>query len=253
MMKDKLIALLFAAMLAISAKAQVGEHRNEFSVGVTGGCVLSNVGFTPTVNQSLHNGVIGGFMARYKSEKYFSTICSIQMEVNYAQTGWKEEILDANDKPVVNKVTNMPEEYSRTLNYIQVPLLAHLAWGREYKGLQFFVNLGPQFGYMLGESTSSNFDFATRNMDDRTNPVVAQDTMAVEHKFDYGIAAGAGLEFSLPKLGHFQVEARYYYGLANIYGSTKRDYFAKSNRGDIVIKASYLFDITRTKKISRKK
>jgi hypothetical protein len=57
----------------------------------------------------------------------------------------------------------------------------------------------------------------------------------------------------LPKLGHFQVEARYYYGLANIYGSTKRDYFAKSNRGDIVIKASYLFDITRTKKISRKK
>lgn len=92
MMKDKLIALLFAAMLAISAKAQVGEHRNEFSVGVTGGCVLSNVGFTPTVNQTLHNGVIGGFMARYKSEKYFSTICSIQMEVNYAQTGWKEEI-----------------------------------------------------------------------------------------------------------------------------------------------------------------
>lgn len=253
MMKDKLIALLFTAMLAISAKAQVGEHRNEFSVGVTGGCVLSNVGFTPTVNQALHNGVIGGFMARYKSEKYFSTICSIQMEVNYAQTGWKEEILDANDKPVVNKVTNMPEEYSRTLNYIQVPLLAHLAWGREYKGLQFFVNLGPQFGYMLSESTSSNFDFATRNMDDRTNPVVAQDTMAVEHKFDYGIAAGVGLEFSLPKLGHFQVEARYYYGLANIYGSTKRDYFAKSNRGDIVIKASYLFDITRTKKISRKK
>ena len=175
------------------------------------------------------------------------------MEVNYAQTGWKEEILDANDKPVVNKVTNMPEEYSRTLNYIQVPLLAHLAWGREYKGLQFFVNLGPQFGYMLSESTSSNFDFATRNMDDRTNPVVAQDTMTVEHKFDYGIAAGAGLEFALPKLGHFQVEARYYYGLANIYGSTKRDYFAKSNRGDIVIKASYLFDITRTKKISRKK
>ena len=55
MMKDKLIALLFAAMLAISAKAQVGEHRNEFSVGVTGGCVLSNVGFTPTVQYYLQH------------------------------------------------------------------------------------------------------------------------------------------------------------------------------------------------------
>jgi hypothetical protein len=49
------------------------------------------------------------------------------------------------------------------------------------------------------------------------------------------------------------VEARYYYGLGNLYGSSKRDYFAKSNRGDIVIKAAYLFDIIRTKKTSKKK
>lgn len=253
MKKEKLISLLFALLLVMPSKAQVGEHRNELSVGVTGGYVLSNVGFTPKVNQNFHNGILGGFMARYKSEKYFSTICSIQLELNYAQTGWKEEILDAKDKPVINKVTNLPEEYSRTLNYVQVPFLAHLAWGREYSGLQFFVNLGPQFGYLLSESTTTNFDFATRNTEDRSNPVVAQDTMSVEHKFDYGIAAGAGVEFSLPHVGHFQVEARYYYGLGNLYGSSKRDYFAKSNRGDIVIKAAYLFDIIRTKKTSKKK
>ena len=82
--------------------------------------------------------------------------------------------------------------------------------------------------------------------------VVAQDTMAVKNKLDYGIALGLGAEYSIPKVGHFLVEARYYYGLGNIYGSSKRDYFGKSNYGQIVIKASYLFDITRTKNVKRK-
>ncbi len=56
---------------------------------------------------------------------------------------------------------------------------------------------------------------------------------------------GAGLEYSHPRLGHFLLEARYYYGLGNIYGDSKRDYFGSSNFGIITIKMSYLFDITR--------
>ena len=113
---------------------------------------------------------------------------------------------------------------------------------------QFFFQLGPQFGYYLSESTKTTFNWDDRNMYDRVNPVCAQDTMAVEHKFDYGIAVGAGLEYSLPHVGHFQLEARYYYGLGNIYGDTKRDYFAKSNLGSIVVKLAWLFDITKTKR-----
>ena len=86
----------------------------------------------------------------------------------------------------------------------------------------------------------------------RVSPVMAQDTMAVENKLDYGIAVGLGAEYSIPRVGHFLAEARYYYGLGNIYGSSKRDYFGKSNFGQIVLKLSYLFDITRTKNVKRK-
>ena len=75
------------------------------------------------------------------------------------------------------------------------------------------------------------------------NGLVKQEDMPVETKFDYGIAAGLGTEWSHPCLGHFQLEARYYYGLGNIYGSSKSDFFGKSNFGNIVVKASYLFDI----------
>lgn len=237
--------LLFSC--ATVASAQIGQHRNDFSIGVNGGYTLSNVGFTPKVTQSLLGGTTAGLSWRYVCEKYFSTICSIYGEVNYTQMGWKERILTTDNQPVIDAVSGLPEQYSRTLNYLQVPVFAHLAWGKEHSGMQFFFQLGPQFGYLLSEKTTTNFNFKDRNTADRSNVVCAQDTMAVENKFDYGIAAGAGIELSVRRVGHFLLEGRYYYGLGNIYGDSKRDYFSKSNNSSIVVKLTYLFDVVRTK------
>ena len=245
-----------AAMLLVSSSvhAQIGEHRNDFSIGGNGGYVMSSISFTPDVPQSQHGGMTAGFSYRYVCEKYFKTICSIYGEVNVSKVGWKESILDIDDNPVIISGTGEAMAYRRDLTYIQVPIFAHLAWGRETRGLNIFVNAGPQFGYCIGESTKSNFDplHYPSTDNNRVNNVVAQDTMAVENKFDYGIALGLGAEYSIPKVGHFLLEARYYYGLGNIYGSTKRDYFAKSNFGQIVIKLGYLFDLKKTKNVKRK-
>lgn len=246
-MKSRILLFSLFSLLSLPMNAQVGEHRNDFAIGINGGYVLTNIGFVPSVSQGFHGGLTGGLSLRYVCEKYFNTICSVQAELNYTQMGWKERILDRDDQPVINAATGLAEEYSRTINYFQLPVFAHLAWGREQRGAQFFFQAGPQFGYYLSESTKSNFEWHERNMRDRVNPVCAQDTMAVEHKFDYGIAAGIGLEYSVPKVGHFQLEARYYYGLGNIYGDTKRDYFAKSNLGSIIFKLAWLFDLSRTK------
>ena len=248
--KNHLAALavgVLLLMLSLPLYAQIGDHRNDLSVGVNAGYIMSNVGFTPKVTQDSHTGMTFGLSMRYTCEKYFTTICSIAAELNYARIGWKERLLTASDQPVVNAVTGLPESYQRDINYIQLPIFAHLSWGREKKGMQFFFKAGPQFGYMLGESTKTNFNFADRNTADRSNQTCAQDTMAVENKFDYGIAAGLGVEYSIPRVGHFLLEGRYYYGLGNIYGDSKRDYFAKSNHSNIVIKLTYLFDITRSK------
>ena len=241
------IVFVFLFSCATVASAQIGQHRNDFSIGVNGGYTLSNVGFTPKVTQSLLGGTTAGLSWRYVCEKYFSTICSIYGEVNYTQMGWKERILTTDNQPVINAVSGLPEQYSRTLNYLQVPVFAHLAWGKEHSGMQFFFQLGPQFGYLLSEKTATNFNFKDRNTADRSNVVCAQDTMAVENKFDYGIAAGAGVELSVRRVGHFLLEGRYYYGLGNIYGDSKRDYFSKSNNSSIVVKLTYLFDVVRTK------
>lgn len=247
-MKQKLLFyILVCCMSATTVKAQIGEHRDEFAVGVSGGYIMSSINFQPEVTQRQLGGMIGGVTFRYTTEKYFSSVCAIVGEVNYAQIGWKQKILDLQDQPVINSVTGMAEEYQRRINYIQVPILARLGWGRERNGVQFFFQAGPQIGFFLNEKTEANYDLSQRNLSDRTSKVVNQETMPVENKFDYGITGGIGLEYSHPVIGHFMVEARYYYGLGNIYGNTKRDYFGRSNFSNIVIKASYLFDIAKTK------
>ena len=66
--------------------------------------------------------------------------------------------------------------------------------------------------------------------------------MSVSKKFDYGIAAGAGIELNT-KAGHFILEGRYYYGLSDLFGNSKKDVFSRSNNGTIQAKITYLFDI----------
>ena len=250
--KHRIAVVALSVCSLTTVQAQIGEHRSDFAIGANGGYVLSKVGFTPTVQQKQHGGITGGVSLRYVCEKYFKTICSVYAEVNYAKVGWTEDILDIENNAVLISGTGEALKYQRDITYIQIPVFAHLAWGREERGFNFFVNLGPQIGIYLNESTTTNFDETTSTENDRVSNITAQYDMPVEKKLDYGIAAGAGMEYSIPKVGHFLLEGRYYYGLGNIYGSSKKDYFGKSNFGQIVVKASYLVDITRTKNVKRK-
>lgn len=251
-MWPKVVLLFVICQLSFfGAAAQVGQHRSELAVGVNGGYVLSNIGFVPNVPQGMHQGLTGGLTFRYTSEKYFNSICAIVAELNYARIGWKESILTLNDEPVLNVLTGLPEEYRRDMTYLQLPVFARLGWGRERQGFQAFFQVGPQIGAFLNEKTKMNFTWASRTPvygdgTGRTSGVVAQDTMAVQHTVDYGIAGGVGLEFSHPRVGHFLLEGRYYYGLGDIFGNSKRDYFGRSNFTNIIVKLTYLFDIAKT-------
>ena len=218
-------ALILGAF-SLPAQAQVGEQRHNFSLGVNGGVNISSVTFSPTVRQKNLMGINGGITARYISEKYFKMICGAQLEINFSQRGWDEFYED------------YPElQFTRKMNYIEIPFLAHLAFGKD-RGLQFFLNLGPQIGFFLSDSQSSSGD----NWNDFQGITVEQHHKPIENKFDYGITGGAGLELRT-KVGHFLLEGRYYYALSDFYKSTKKDYFSRSAHGVIVAKLTYLFDL----------
>lgn len=235
-------------VLSVAASAQIGEHRSELAVGLNGGYTMSNVGFNPDIPQQQLGGITGGLTVRYTCEKYFNSICALVGEVNYTQAGWKEDILTAEDQPVINQYTGRAEQFQRRLTYVQVPLLARLGWGRERKGFQFFFQAGPQVGFFLGDKITANFDYDKRNTADRIGAQrdAMQDSLGIQNKFDYGIAGGIGLEYSHPKLGHFIIEGRYYYGLGDIFKNSKSDYFGRSNVNSIIVKFTYLFDISKS-------
>ena len=239
-------------LVTATATAQIGDYRSELAVGVSGGVSLSSVDYVPDVPEGQLMGKTFGVTLRYTGEKYFNSICAVVVEVNFTQMGWQERIWDKNDQPVINKNTGVAEEYSRIINYIQMPFFARMGWGRERRGFQGYFQIGPQLGYYLNEKTVANFDLDRPNTEDRVSLISRPDYsnmyhMPVENKLDYGITVGAGVEFSNHHLGHFLIEGRYYYGLGNIYGNSKRDYFAKSNYQGIVVKATYLFDILKSK------
>lgn len=229
--KHLTLTLLCFSTLCTGLRAQVGEQRYNLALGVNGGINMNKVSFVPRVNQKNLMGINAGLTARYISEKYFGMICGAQMELNFSQRGWDEYY------------ENYPDvHYTRTMNYIEVPLLAHLAFGKE-KSLQIYLNLGPQIAFLLGDSRKTSGDMEGM-LNENLYVETEQHDMAIDNRFDYGITGGLGVELHT-KLGHFLVEGRYYFGLADIFSSSKKDYFDRSANGSIIVKATYLFDLTK--------
>ena len=224
--KTLLISILLLGGWVVASYAQVGEQRYNFSVGVNGGININSVSFSPSVQQGSLMAPTGGITLRYISEKYFGMICGAQLELNYSQQGWSEFYEDYPDL-----------SYTRKMNYVNIPFLAHLAFGKENRGLQFFINAGPQIGFLLSDSHT-----ISGNWEDYTVIIVEQHDAPIDNKFDYGITGGAGVELRT-KIGHFQVEGRYYYALSDFYSTTKKDYFSRAAHGVISVKVAYLFDL----------
>lgn len=219
------IAILF---LSLNAYAQIESPRNILEIGVAGGLNMSKMDVQPTIRQNLLNGINGGISIRYTSEKYFKMICAAQLEVNFSQRGWDEDFDD-----------ETKNGYSRTLNYIEIPFFAHLAFGKEPRGVQFFINLGPQIGFLISDSEDYKGEWAIESRPSTIQPIYGKE---IQNKFEYGIAGGLGLELKT-KAGNFFIEGRYYYGLSDIFSNSKTDDFGRSANTTIYARLGYSIPI----------
>lgn len=227
-MKKLLVPFVLAAFPFLSQNVGAQTHYDaNISVGVKAGTEFSRVFFNPSVNQKLPFGATAGVTFRYIEENHFGLIA----ELDFTQRGWEEDFQGA------------PYRYRRTLNYIQIPVLAHIYFGRRGR---FFINAGPEIGFMISESTSANFNveemsqlpgFPLRN---RTNE---QMTMPVKNKVDYGISGGLGGEFNITHNHSVSLEGRFYFGLGNIFSSRRTDIFSSSNSMAVSLTANYWFRV----------
>lgn len=233
MKKSGYIWICLLLLLVGTVRAQE-SFRRELAIGVGGGTSFSQVSFIHKVQQKMKMGLHGGATIRWITEKNLG----LMAEVNYAQQGWEED-LPLIDPEVANSGRYF---YKRTINTVEIPFMTHIYFGG--KRVRFFLNVGPKVGYVISESTSQNVNGATIPPTEDINYITEQHNMPVEHKFDWGICGGPGIELRTGA-GSFLLEGRYYYALGDLYGNLKSDYFAKSSQQVITVKLSYLFTVKR--------
>lgn len=213
-----MVGLIVLNCSLISAQT---HYKAQISFGAHGGVDLSRVLFTPSVTQQFLPGANAGLNFRYCEEKHFG----FMVEANFEQRGWKDDF------------EGEPFSYQRTVNYIQIPFLSHIYFGKRGR---FFINLGPSISFKVGESTKSNFDYnnvaSIPNFPVHTSQQYGYKTKAA---VDYGIQGGLGGEFSINKKNAIFIEARYYFGLANLLSSKRTDHFRGSNQMTLSINLGY--------------
>lgn len=214
------MGFVYAGFLTAGAQS---HYTSRTYIGGHTGADFSRVFFTPSVNQSFNIGGNLGANFRYIEEKHFGFI----VEADWVQRGWTESF------------DNLPYKYSRTVNYIEIPFLAHIYFGNRAK---FFINAGPSVSFTIGESTKSNFDInAISSNPDFNNRITYQYSQEVNQKVDYGIQAGLGGEYSLNQKNSIYLEARFYYGLGNMLKSGRTENIRGSNSMTISVSAGYWF------------
>lgn len=225
MKRFKIVLLLLAAVVCGSLNAQT-HYESRVGIGGKAGVTMSRLAFSPSVPQTMLMGYMGGITFRYAEEKNFG----LMVELNVEQRGWKEDFEEA------------PYEYTRRFTYLQLPIMTHIFFGSsKFRG---FFNAGPEVGFMIGESTSANFDvnnFSGLEGFPVINRYTDQFAMPVKNKIDYGISVGAGMELIAKRNNSFLLEGRFYYGLGNVFGSRKRDVFSASTGMSIMVTLGYMY------------
>ena len=221
------IAVLLLFMMAQSTIAQT-HYVPHISIGAKGGVTMSTMAFSPGVEQSMLMGTTFGATFTYAEERHVG----LRFEVNMAQRGWKENFDEYNDQ----------FNYSRQLTYVEIPMMTHIFFGP--RKVKFFFNLGPEFAFMISDKISANFDYENPQSVQGfpyQNRRLEQMELKIKTKFDYGITAGFGIEYVINRRNSIQLEGRYYFGLGNIFGASKKDVFGASRNSSIGITLAYMF------------
>ena len=136
----KLGFIVICLLLAPSLWAQYTYIEPEYCIGTNQGVALMpTVGFSPSVSQNFEVMYNGGFTFRYIGQKYFGVIT----ELNYAQRGWS------------STSATTGETYRRRLDYLEIPFLAHIYFGKEK--FRFFINLGPKIRFLVNDEATAPF------------------------------------------------------------------------------------------------
>ena len=241
---SKYIAAAALLILPAVAEAQTrAKFEQEVAVGVVSGMNMSQVRFLhndlTSENQigdiKWRHGATIGVAGRYIAQKHFG----IQLEVNYLQGGWKDKFQET---ATANGISFAGAETDGKLDYMSIPLLAHIYFGNKAR---FFVNVGPKIGFLMKCEREYEFTEEQFELINSTNPNDPRINDSIEEKkTDYGICIGGGFEWHAKHIDLF-AEARWTYGLQDVYPHDKKDVFQRTNNQNISLCVGVLLPVVK--------
>lgn len=112
------------------------------------------------------------------------------------------------------------------LHYIELPILMHLNFGSEV--CRWIFNLGPQISYCIKDESN-----------------------AIDHPFDWGLAAGTGFYVKTRKAGIYELEIRCDFSLGGVLGTSVTDSHNMANPLDLSVNLGWYFPIKKKIKIEQ--
>lgn len=182
----KLKLTIVLAITAFMAMPAFSQDANVTRFGVKGGVNFSNFRVDDIEDNNVKAGLNLGLFLKLP----VSDVVAIQPEVLYSSKGSKLRY---------DNIIQGEGEYRFNMNYIEVPIM-----GVFHIGDVFNIQVGPYLAYLASVNI--------KNMDDDLNiQGVTELNEDNFNRFDYGVAAGIGLDFN-----GFVVGARYNYGLNEV-------------------------------------
>lgn len=215
-MKKLIILLLLFS--GFSAFAQERGLKRTY-LGINSGFSLSRIIIDPSFdymfNFSTDQGFRSGFDGGIVFLHYSQPRVGIQMELNYSQRGWTENLDTIS--------------YNRRLDYVEFPFLTHFDIGK--KKLKIAISFGPVISYFISEKKQVNY------LDE--NQVKEYYSFELDHKLEGALCIGLGVN-KYTRIGNFQAEVRIKQGLTSIFKKDRVPEFSSSQNQAIELKISYL-------------
>ena len=211
-MKSSKLQLVVAlvTLFSLTTILPVAAQFPELAIGARAGVQMSMGMFNPTQTQTLPVSMIAGAQFRMVSEKYFGFVA----DLNYSQRGFGS--YDDNHKLM-----------HRRMDYVELNFLSHITFGR--KLFRYFIDLGPSISYLVAENQTPGAAGLIH-------------TTPIKNRFDYAIAFCTGFEFNT-RYGIYTIDARYSFGLGNVFDSKVSDQFKTSSNQNIQVAIAYLFPL----------
>lgn len=240
-------ALLSVSLVFTSMAQERRNFEQEVAVGVSGGVNMSqvrflhnNTSYTSMIgDQSLlnHRGMTAGVNALYIAQNHFGVF----LECNVTKKGWCEQFRARNGQTerLVGKeeVDFNGVDLKRDLTYIDIPLLAHIYFGRKARA---YVDFGPEFSFMINEKDKTVVTELQRQTLTKRDPRVNPDIET--SKYDLSLCAAVGFDLHLEKV-HPMLEIRWNYGTHDLYEVGKKELFQRASTQNLALVLKFMMPV----------